>query len=379
MKTNITILYVEDESQIQDNTKRPLSYMCDTLLLASNGEEGLKLYKQHSPDIVISDIKMPIMNGIDMCKEIKQINKHQHILFTTAHSESSYFMEAIEMQVDGYILKPIDYDLLENKIEDIIEQIELKLANKEQEDKIHQQELTLLEQSKNAQMGEMLANIAHQWRQPLSIISTAATGMLMQKEYGMLDDEKLEKQCNRINNTAQFLSQTIDVFMNYIKEKKELKEVILQERIHITIDIIKSMLDMHKIKLINNIDEVEPIRLPLVIGELSQVLINIINNAKDILIQKDISDKHIKLDLHKTNTDAIITVQDNAGGIPQEIIYKIFDPYFTTKHKSQGTGLGLYMSKNMIEKSLNGTLSVANGDEGAIFTITIPLVNKVEI
>jgi len=133
MKKDRLILYVEDEDEIRENTWRPLNYLCDTLLLADNGKEGLELYKQHQPDIVISDIRMPEMDGIEMCKAIKTINPEQHIIFTTAHSESSYFMEAIEMQVDGYILKPIDYDLLENKINAILKQIEIKQRLKEQE------------------------------------------------------------------------------------------------------------------------------------------------------------------------------------------------------------------------------------------------------
>ena len=130
----IKILYVEDDQEIRENTQRPLGYLCDELLIAQDGKEGLELYKQHGPDIVVSDIKMPNMNGIDMVKAIKDIDKHQHIIFTTAHSESSFFMEAIELQVDGYILKPIDYDLLEDKIEDIAENINVRKRLKEQEE-----------------------------------------------------------------------------------------------------------------------------------------------------------------------------------------------------------------------------------------------------
>ncbi len=131
---NITILYVEDEDEIRENTKRPIKYLCDNLLVASNGEDGLKLYKEHHADIdiVISDIKMPKINGIEMCRAIKEIDNNQHIVFTTAYSESNYFIDAIEMQVDGYILKPIDYNLLENKIKSIKRQIDATLQLKRQ-------------------------------------------------------------------------------------------------------------------------------------------------------------------------------------------------------------------------------------------------------
>lgn len=132
MKKLITILYVEDEEMLRENTKRPLKYMCDSLFVAKDGKEGLELYKKHYPDIVISDIKMPNLNGIEMVQEIKKIKKNQHIVFTTAHSESSYFIDAIEMQVDGYILKPLDYDLLEDKIASIVHQINLEYKFEQQ-------------------------------------------------------------------------------------------------------------------------------------------------------------------------------------------------------------------------------------------------------
>ena len=141
MSKSIKILYVEDEIMVQENTKRPLAYMCDELFVAKDGLEGLELYKKYAPDIVISDIKMPNLNGIEMVREIKKIKKRQHVVFTTAHSESNYFIDAIEMQADGYILKPLDYDLLEEKIASIVHQINLEY-------KLHQQEVIINEISK---------------------------------------------------------------------------------------------------------------------------------------------------------------------------------------------------------------------------------------
>lgn len=126
MNNNLTLLYVEDEDGIRNQLSKFLNHVSDNLIIASNGEEGLDLFKQHSPDIVISDIKMPIMNGIEMVKAIKEVNPKQHIIFTTAHSDSNFFMDAIDMQVDGYILKPVNLDKLEEKIENIKEHIKLK-------------------------------------------------------------------------------------------------------------------------------------------------------------------------------------------------------------------------------------------------------------
>jgi PAS domain S-box-containing protein len=249
-------------------------------------------------------------------------------------------------------------------------------VEKENEELKEKQQKFIADQTKNAQMGEMIGNIAHQWRQPLSLISTAASGILMQKEFGILDDKKENEMLNNIVKTTKHLSLTIDTFRDYIKEKKEMKEVILQDRLHNAIDIIKASLQNNHIKLINEIDTIEPIKITMVIGELSEVIINLINNAKDALIHKKVENPFVKIALEKNDNKAIITITDNGGGIPEDILVKIFDPYFTTKHKSQGTGLGLYMSKEIIEKHLHGTLNAKNSDFGAMFTITLPLEIK---
>ncbi len=238
---------------------------------------------------------------------------------------------------------------------------------------IKEKELQLLQQNKMVAMGAMIGNIAHQWRQPLSVISTAASGILMSKEFNHLNDEQENEMLNGIIKNTQFLSETIDTFRNYIKDDKKIQEVILQERLHSAINIIESTLYNHHINLINNIDNIEPIKITLIVGELSQVIINLINNAKDILLETKEEDPFIKIDLEYKNDTALITIEDNGGGIPIDVLPNIFDPYFTTKHQSQGTGLGLHMSKDIIEKHLNGKLYAQNTKDGAIFIIELPL------
>jgi len=234
-------------------------------------------------------------------------------------------------------------------------------------------ERQLQESLKMAQMGEMIGNIAHQWRQPLSVITTAASGMKIEKEFGILDDEKFIHYCDNIDKNAQYLSETIDTFRDFIKDEKSKKVVVLQDRIDNALDLVSSNLSSHHISLIKDIDYSDPINLEMVPGELPQVIINIINNAKDILCEKKIEEPVVKVSLEHIDNQAIISIEDNGGGVPEDIMGKIFDPYFTTKHKSQGTGLGLHMSYNIVKDSLDGTLSVKNSKNGAIFTITIPI------
>ncbi len=247
---------------------------------------------------------------------------------------------------------------------------------KNEVDKNNKQQLQLLEQSKKAQMGEMIENIAHQWRQPLSVISTISTGMQVEKDFNILTDESFTQSCTQINDNVEYLSETINTFRNFLKEKKELKNIIVQDDINKAIKIVKPTLKDNNIELKTNINSTNSIKLILVTGELPQVIINIINNAKDILIEKNIKNPYIELNLIKEKNKITISIEDNAGGIPENIILKIFDPYFTTKHHSHGTGLGLNMSYKIITDSLKGNLYVKNTNNGAKFFIELPIDNQ---
>jgi PAS domain S-box-containing protein len=227
-------------------------------------------------------------------------------------------------------------------------------------------------QSRLASMGEMIGNIAHQWRQPLSTITTAASGMDFESEMGTLTKEKIHYYTDGIEKNAQYLSETIDTFRDYIKENKELKSVIVQERIATVLQIIDASLKNHNIKIETHI-EPDPVKVKMVAQELDQVIINILNNAKDILTEKNIQNAWIKLELLKQGNKVVIRIEDNGGGIPEDVMPHIFEPYFTTKHQSQGTGLGLNMSYKIVTESLHGKLYARNSVNGARFFIEFPL------
>ena len=242
---------------------------------------------------------------------------------------------------------------------------------------IKKQERIIAEQSKLASMGEMIGNIAHQWRQPLSVISTGATGMQMQKEYGTLSDTQFKKTCETINNNAQYLSKTIDDFRNFIKGDR-VKEIFnLRDDVKSFLHLVEGSVKSHNINIILNLDD--NIEIDGYQNELIQCFINIFNNAKDILKEKNIENKLIFISTSLKNDKAIITFKDNAGGIPKDVLPKIFEPYFTTKHKSQGTGLGLHMTYTLIVEGMNGNIEAKNTEYeydgkkyvGAEFSITL--------
>ena len=240
---------------------------------------------------------------------------------------------------------------------------------------IKRREYILSQNIKMAQMGEMIGNIAHQWRQPLSVITTAASGIRMKKEYAQISDDELYSLLDSIVLNSEQLSGTIDVFRNFIKEKVELKEVIIQDRINNALSIIETRIQNEHITLINKVNYSNPIKAIIILGELSQVIINIVNNAIDVLVSNKNSLKIIEIDLEKKENCIIISIEDNGGGISEKTMEHIFEPYFTTKHKSVGTGIGLYMSYDIIVNHMKGKLYAKNTEKGAKFFIELP-VNK---
>ncbi len=237
--------------------------------------------------------------------------------------------------------------------------VSLFLENKFRQYKkeLDKKQLILHQQSKMAAMGEMIGNIAHQWRQPLSTITTASSGMVLQKEMGILTDEFFFEASKKINTSAQYLSQTIDDFRNFFSPNRQKTKFFLRNTFSTTLDLISAQFNAKEIHIIKNIEDIELFSYE---NELIQALINILNNSRDELLKKE-NDRYIFIDVYKNNIDEVnIIIKDNAGGIKEEVINKIFEPYFTTKHQSQGTGIGLYMTEEIVTKHLNGIISVKN-------------------
>ena len=244
---------------------------------------------------------------------------------------------------------------------------------------IKRKENLLAEQTKLAAMGEMIGNIAHQWRQPLNIISVTASGTRLKKEMDMLSDEMLDSALKSISETTEHLSNTIDVFKDFLKEDKEKSLFNLSRNINNNISLIETILKENLIRLDLDLDD--DIYLYNFANEFSQALINILHNASDAIASKrKINElRIIKISTKQIKDSVIIEIVDNAGGIDKEIIDKIFEPYFTTKHKYQGTGLGLYMTHKIIQTSMKGKITVHNQQfifenkecMGALFKITL--------
>ena len=269
------------------------------------------------------------------------------------------------------------YSLLEEKVNERTKELKelnesLDLKVKEEVEKRHNQEKFIYEQSKMAQMGEMLRNIAHQWRQPLSVISTVISGLKLKKELNILEENEFNDSSEVVMKNIAYLTKTIDTFSKYTDNSSNIEIVNLE-------NIISDLIIIHADTLKSNFIEVnfdfidKNINIKTIPNLISQVAYNILINAINALIKNEsVKEKIIDIRILKTKKRVIIEIEDNAGGINEDIIDNIFEPYFTTKFNSNGVGVGLYLSYDIVVNQLNGRISVKNGSLGAVFKIELP-------
>jgi len=361
------------------------------LKISGKLKENLPLYfAVRKDDNFLLNILNKSINSIDDFAKQKIVNKWISIEFKNNFDYSLlwkillFFVTILAILLYRQRLLNKVNSVLKDKVDE--KTIELKKLNESLEIRVEEEvqnnrekDRLLSQQVKMAAMGEMLENIAHQWRQPLSIISTTSSGIVMQKKAEILKDEFLIKSMDTINDTAQYLSKTIEDFKNFYEPNKNIVKFNIKTVYTKTLDIINSKYKNLNIKFIENIESIDLLGLD---SELIQVIINILNNSKDALESNNNSEeRYIFVDIYKKENFLIISIKDNAGGIDESIIDRIFEPYFTTKHKSQGTGIGLYMSQEIITKHMYGEITIKNKHFtynnksyiGAWFTVKVPL------
>jgi len=244
-----------------------------------------------------------------------------------------------------------------------------KILSKKVEE-LTQKDKMLTMQSKQAVMGEMISMIAHQWRQPLSTVTLSISNLQVKKLLGeKLEEQEIDKALENISNTVVYLSETIDDFQTYFRPDKELSAIDINELINKSIDFVRPRLKKTEVEI--SFYPKEALIVDTYANEIIQVLLNIINNAVDELIERDIQEPKVTINLFNREKEVVISIADNAGGIDDEHIDSIFEPYFSTKGKN-GTGLGLYMSQMIMQKQFHTKIEVQSTQEGAIFTIVVP-------
>jgi C4-dicarboxylate-specific signal transduction histidine kinase len=257
---------------------------------------------------------------------------------------------------------------------------ELDDLNRTLDERVHseigkrkEQESLLIHQSRLAAMGEMIGAIAHQWRQPLNAISLVLQNMLLQHNSGVLTDESMGRMQNKAQLLVQRMSLTIDEFRDLFKPGKRAEAFNLANAIRTTADIMDGTFTGHAVSLALECDE--SIELVGIKGEFSQVMLNLLSNADDAIQSNQPDSPCVTIRALRCGDRIQVEVEDNAGGIAPNLLEKIFEPYFTTKDEGKGTGIGLYLSKMIVENNMHGQLRVANAEKGARFTLDLPLAS----
>jgi len=238
-------------------------------------------------------------------------------------------------------------------------------------------DVVMFQHARLAQMGEMINNIAHQWRQPLSMVSAIVQNIHFKYQLGKLDDNFMNHNIDEIKKILHQMSQTITDFQNFFHPNKEKEEFFIENSIDHTIDLLDHSMEKQDIEFIR-LERNDLIHIMGYPNEFAQTFLNIFSNAKDALLANDLYDKRcIYIETKLLDETFLISIYDNAGGIPEDILGKVFNPYFTTKEQGKGTGIGLYMCKQIIEKNMDGTIFVQNktldnGEKGAEFVIELP-------
>lgn len=376
--TKLTILYVEDDKDTRELALELFSNIFNNIIVATNGEEGIARFNKEI-DLIITDINMPKISGIEMLQEIKKINKFVDTMIISAHNDTPFFTQTIELGVDGYLLKPIDsnsfYKALLKVLEKIflrkeLEQHKLSLERKVKEQiyELEEKNNALVQQSKLASMGEIMDIVAHQWKQPLNLISMKANFL---QEYYSADKyvtiEEVQECSSFVSQQITHLVNTIDEFRGFLRPNTNMDHCNLFNIFNSVKLLLKDDFIQNKINIDIQCDEKLAINANA--NEIKHIFISLISNSKDAFNINNIKNRTITINVSQNEKDIIILYKDNAGGIDPLIIDKIFEANTSTKKDIGGTGIGLYMVSMIITK-YSGKVTVNNEDDGVCFSLS---------
>jgi C4-dicarboxylate-specific signal transduction histidine kinase len=438
-KLDISVLFVEDEELLRAIYQRILHKMVDRLYIAENGKAGLEAFEKHKPDLVITDIMMPVMDGLEMVEKIRETDKTVKLVILSAYGEAEYFMEAIKVGVNHFLLKPVETKkltglveelsnsiLLERKVkeqelqrklaeenlrqlnqelekrvedrtrdlqkeikeriqaEDDLKELNLHLEKRVREElkKREKQQQLLIQKSKLESMGELAAGIAHEINQPLGGISMGLDNILFKLSINGMTEEYLRTKIEALFKDIDRIRQIINHVRVFSRDQKNLvdDQVDINEVINDSLSLISRQYHNHNIEITLNLSQVEC----LTMGNkfrLEQVFLNLLSNAKyavdekAVITEDPVYSKQIGISTHRDEKYVIAEIRDNGMGIPEKHLPNIFDPFFTTKDVETGTGLGLSISYGIV-KEMKGEIEVESVENEYTKVIVIMPLNK---
>lgn len=356
---------------------------CQVVEVAS-GTEALAATLEQQVDLILLDIQMPFMDGYETARHLKMIEQTRDIpiIFITAvFLAEEFFKRGYKVGAVDYLTKPVDENLLLNRVKLYQRLLERESRLREAMAKIQRQDAMMIHQSRMVALGEMVGAIAHQWRQPLNNLAMVMQDLQDADKFGELDREYLERSVQTGMCQIDHMSKTIDDFRTFFRPDQDRIPFRIQTILQEAVRLVREQFQRQEITIHLPEATADPENHPNCHGfpgELKQVLLNLLLNAKDaILDQRKTGElpspsSWIQLTLEITPEGNRIMIEDNGGGIRSEIVHRVFDPFFTTKGDGKGSGIGLYMSRTIVEEHMNGRLYVANTTHGARFVIELP-------
>ena len=337
------------------------------IFTATSANDAMAILLNKSIDLILMDVQMPDVDGFEFTSYLKELEiiKDIPVIFITGiYDTEQYKSKAYEIGGIEYITKPIDNNLLTSKLKVYIELYESINKSKKDLDKT---ENLLIHNSKMASLGEMIGIISHQLKQPLNVISLHSQCLKLSYEDGELNDEVMKDFNDNTKSQVNYMTETINGFLDFYNPNKTAEVFNINDSIQKALKILESKISLNNVKLDLQIDET--LKTTGIKMELVQVLINIISNSLDVFIERDIKNRIIFLKLFEEDSKTVLTLEDSAGGVKDDILEKLLDPYFTTK--TTGTGIGLYMVKLIIKNNFKGDLKIMNSENGLKFMIAL--------
>jgi len=386
--STLRILHIEDSSQDVEIIRERLLTAGFALQIdwASNEEQATAFLRDGGYDLVLADYRLPGFSAQAALNLVQSLCPGVPFICVSGAIGEENAVEILKQGATDYVLKnrldklPLAmqralYEVRERKARQVADE-ELERLHKTQEERViemvddlRRKDQMLIQQSRLAAMGEMLGNIAHQWRQPLNNVALIIQNIQMQYKSGALTSEEMDNEISEAMEVLLQMSHKIDDLRNFFRVDKEKEGFFIGKVVGRALELVSPHLGSHRIQVeIESDDEVTATGYQ---NEYAQVVMNIISNAREAAIERNISAPRILVRITSENGRSVLYIRDNCGGIPEDILPKVFDPYFTTRGPDRGTGIGLYMSKAIIEQNMAGHLTVRNVEGGAEFRVEV--------
>ena len=330
-----------------------------SIFTASGASEAYEIVEDNSIDLILLDVMMPDIDGIEACQHIRKELKHMNvpIIMVTADNSDITIEKCFEAGASDYIAKPVDV-------------VNLKVRVRSALIEAHKDAI-IFNQNRLLAVNETVQMLAHQWRQPLAIISSTVIDITLSYEFKELTPERLEKDVNKINDAVHTLSNTLEEFSKISNNESEASLLKLSSTITTSINLIKDRFEANNINF--ETDFLDTMEIRYFHNEMIKILIAIYNNSIEAFIRSSKKEnRQIIISTRQTVDSTFIVIIDNAGGIDEKILPRIFEPYVSTKSEKNGVGLGLYNAYNSLKKSMNATIKVESENSKTTVTIELP-------